>query len=186
MFIQRLSSLGAVVALQYGLLGHGPLHAQQQAQPAQSGAADVLFACRQIADDRERLVCYDREVGALAKAEANDNVLIVDKEDIRKARRDLFGFTLPRIALFDGGNDKDDKEKEEIRQIDDALTSFRITPTGRAAFTLANGASWTQVDNLPILGEPKPGDPVRIERAALGSFKASIGGRRAIKVKRIN
>lgn len=154
------------------------------AQELTPGAASPLFACRAIADDQARLACFDREVSALQTAEANDEVVIVDREEVTKARRDLFGFTLPKIDLFRKRNR--DEEAEEIDRIEDSLAAFRIDPSGRALITLGNGARWMQTDNAPVLGEPKTGDKVVIETAALGSFKASIGGRRAIRVKRVN
>jgi hypothetical protein len=163
-----------------------PALAEAPKQPGEPGAAAVLFACRSIADDAQRLACYDREVGALQQAEAADKVVIVNQEEIREARRGLFGFTLPKLGLFSGRGDDDDAEAEEIRAIEDTIATFRFDAAGRATFSLGNGARWAQIDNTAVLGEPKPGDPVRIESAALGSYKASIGGRRPIRVKRLN
>lgn len=146
------------------------------------GAAKAVFACRAIAAEAERLACYDREVGVLEEAEASDKVVIVDQADIRKARRDLFGFPLPRIGLF---GSRDESPQEEVERIEETLARFGFDPSGRAVFTLANGARWLQIDNQAVLGEPKPGDVVVIESAALGSYKASIAGRRAIRVRRV-
>lgn len=164
-----------------------PAFAQDSEAPQadDGGAAATLFSCRTIAEDSVRLACYDREVGALQAAEASDKVVIVEQEDIRNARRDLFGFTLPRIKLFKTRGDEA-AEEEEIKEVEMPLANIRIEPTGRVVFTLINGARWMQIDNVPVLGRPKSGDVVRIERASLGSFKASIGGRRAIRVKRVN
>lgn len=147
------------------------------------GAAKALFACRAIAAETERLACYDREVGALEEAEAADKVVIVDQTEIKKARRDLFGFTLPRIGLF---GKRDGTPAEEIERVEETLASFGSDSSGRALFTLGNGARWLQIDNQPVLGEPKAGDAVVIESAALGSYKARIGSRRAIRVRRLN
>lgn len=170
-----------------GLLGTGAFispsaSAQDRPKANDAGAAAVLFSCQSIIDDGRRLECYDREVGALQDAQANKDVVIVDQEEIRKTRRNLFGFSLPKIALFQRGDDVE----EEIREIDDTLGAFSFGPRGRAQFTLSNGARWIQTDNLPVLGKPKVGDKVRIESAAFGSFKASIEGRRAVRVKRLN
>jgi hypothetical protein len=181
---RNLSALSAVIMLQTGLLCPAAARANDPQRVEDGGAAAVLFSCRAIEDDRLRLECYDREVGALQEAEASDKVVIVDQEDLREARRGLFGFSLPKIGLFSGRGD--DTEVEEIREIEDTLASFRFDPAGRAMLTLSNGARWLQSDNLLVLGEPKAGDAVRIESAALGSFKASIAGRRAIRVKRLN
>lgn len=182
MQVRHHRMLGAAIAFHVVLLGTGPVYAQD-ATDEKRGAAAALFSCKSIEDDRLRLECYDREVGALQAAEANNQVVIVDQEVVKKARRDLFGFSLPKIDLF---NRRGKDEVEEIRQIEDTLASFRLDATGRAIFTLGNGSRWMQTDSSAILGEPKAGDKVLIESAALGSFKANIGGRRAVRVKRIN
>jgi hypothetical protein len=181
---RNLRALGAATILQCGLITSTPLFASEPEKAEAGGAASVLFSCRGIKEDRLRLECYDREVGALQEAEATAKVVIVDQEVVKKARRDLFGFSLPRIALF--SKRSDDAEVEEIKEIEDSLASFRIDSSGRVIFTLSNGARWAQADNTAVLGDPKVGETVRIETAALGSFKASIGGRRAIRVKRVN
>jgi hypothetical protein len=173
-----------MMLLAAGVSGSVQARAQEPPTTGAPGAADVLFSCRAITDDQARLECYDREVGALQQAQAKDEVMIVKQEEVMEARRDLFGFTLPKIALFKGRG-KDDAP-EEIKQIEETLTAFKLDPTGRAMFTLSNGARWIQSDNAAVLGEPKPGDKVTIETASLGSFKASIAGRRAIRVRRVN
>ncbi|WP_073975571.1 hypothetical protein [Erythrobacter donghaensis] len=179
---RSLSASGAVLIPALAALAALPAAAQEAAP----GAASPVFACRTIAEDAARLACYDREVAALQAAEANNEVVIVDQEVVTRARRDLFGFSLPKIDLFRKRDKGKDAEPEEIRRIEDSLAAFRIDATGRALITLANGARWLQTDNAPVLGEPKAGEKVVIETAALGSFKASIGGRRAIRVKRLN
>lgn len=184
MHFHHRCTLGAVAVLHTMLLGPVAARAQDATDSEQAGAADALYSCKAINDDRERLECYDREVGALQVAEASNQVLIVDQAVVKKARRDLFGFSLPKIDLFNRRGSQ--HEVEEIREIEDTLKSFRFDPTGRAMFTLGNGGRWMQIDNAPILGEPSAGDKVVVESAALGSFKARIGGRRAIRVKRVN
>ncbi|MFO6445813.1 hypothetical protein ACLBKU_01590 [Erythrobacter sp. NE805] len=174
----RSRALGALAALL--LVPGGAAWAQDG--PDQGGAAKAVFACRAIASEAERLACYDREVGALEEAEKAERVVIVEQAEIREARRGLFGFTLPKIGLF---GKRDGTEAEEIDRVEEPLASFGFDASGRATFTLANGAKWLQIDNQAVLGTPKPGDVVRIESAALGSYRASIGGRRAIRVRRV-
>lgn len=161
-----------------------PAQAGEGPEADKGGAAQSLFACRAIENDQMRLECYDREAGALQEAQTTKKVVIVEQETIEKTRRDLFGFTLPNLALFQ--QDGDDNEDERITEIVDTIASFRLDPTGKALITISNGARWIQTDSEALLGEPKPGDPIMIEQAALGSFKAKIGSRRAIRVKRLN
>jgi hypothetical protein len=173
----------ALVALGVAAPGAVVVAQGQPSAARDAGAAKAVFACRAIAAEAERLACYDREVAALEAAEAADKVVIVDQTEIKKARRDLFGFPLPRIGLF---GKRDGTPAEEINRVEEKLASFGTDGSGRALFTLANGGKWVQTDNQPVLGDPKPGDTVVIESAALGSYKASIGGRRAIRVRRLS
>lgn len=156
----------------------------QRVEDARTSPTHRLYACRGIGDPVQRLSCFDREVAALEQAVANKDVLIADRQDMREARRGLFGFPLPKIRLFGGGED-DDTEVERFEEIEEALTAFVRDSTGKAAFTIASGARWVQTDSVPILGKPAVGDMVKIERAALGSYKATIGDRRAIRVRRV-
>ena len=146
---------------------------------------DNLFACRDEEDATARLACFDRAIAVMQQAEADRDLIIADREQVREARRGLFGFSLPKIRLF-GGSDKNGERIEEVKEIEEPLASFGSTAMGRASFTLQGGARWVQTDNVPVLGHPKPGDVVRIEQAALGSYKANIDGRRAIRVKRVD
>jgi hypothetical protein len=167
-----------------GLSVGTPAHADEGPEADKGGAAQALFACRGIENDQMRLECYDREASALQEAQTTKKVVIVEQETIEKTRRDLFGFTLPNLALFQ--QDGDDSEDKQITEIVDTIAAYRLDATGKALITLSNGARWAQTDSETILGEPKAGDPITIEQAALGSFKAKIGSRRAIRVKRIN
>lgn len=176
-----------VCAFTFGLIAVSictPAHADEGPEAGKGGGAQALFACRAITNDQMRLECYDREAGALQEAQDTKKVVIVEQEVLKKTRRDLFGFSLPRLALFD--QDGDGNEAEQITEIVDTIATYRLDTTGKAMITLSNGARWVQTDSQPVLGEPKAGDPITIEQAALGSFKAKIGSRRAIRVKRSN
>src|SRR5215203_4368662 len=65
-----------------------------------------LIDCRTIPDAGQRLDCYDRSVSAIEAAEKSNELVVVDRREIRETKRSLFGFTLPRISLFSG--DKND------------------------------------------------------------------------------
>lgn len=146
---------------------------------------NTLFSCKDRSDTKARLACFDSAVDAMRTAEADNDLVFVDREQVREARRGLFGFSLPKIRLF-GGGDANDEGSRDVREIEEPLANFGSTPAGKVSFTLQSGARWVQTDNVPVLGRPKPGEIVRIEQAALGSYKASINGRRAIKIKRVD
>ncbi len=56
---------------------------------------------------------------------------------------------------------------------------------GKLRLGLGNGQTWIQLDNAPA--SLRPGDEIRIERAALGSYLLrKAGSRRSIRVRRVD
>lgn len=103
-----------------------------------------VIACRDITDNAARLACFDGAVGALAQAQQDKDVVVVSREEMRKTRRGLFGFVLPKLGLFGGGND-DENDAEEIKEITATIASFG-GGTGHYVFTLDDGAVWEQTE----------------------------------------
>lgn len=141
-----------------------------------------LVACKDIAEPAARLTCYDEKVAALQTAQSTNQVVIADREQVREARRGLFGLTLPRIKLFDGDGD----EGDQIEAIDGIIRSARTIRSGKWLIQLEDGAVWQQTDTVrSTMRDPKAGDSITIERAALGSFMAKVNDGRGFKVKRV-
>ncbi|MDP8913479.1 MAG: hypothetical protein M3N39_07885, partial [Pseudomonadota bacterium] len=80
----------------------------QDVKASRPGALKRLSDCRSITDQTARLACYDREVAALDAAEARKDLVVVDREQLRKTRRTLFGLTLPDLSIF--GDDSSEDE----------------------------------------------------------------------------
>lgn len=161
-----------------GLFAAGavPALAQDDEEPPIPQVFNDLIACQSIADDAERLACYDGRVAALRTAQEDDSIMVVDREEVREAERGLFGLRLPR--LFGGG--------EQIDAIESTIT--RVSGGNRSrpwVFSLEDGSTWLQIDSEVLSRDPRPGQAVRIERAALGSFRAEIDGMRLIRVRRV-
>ena len=141
-----------------------------------------LVACKNIAQSTARLACYDEKVAALQTAQSTNQVVIADREQVREARRGLFGLTLPRIKLFDGDGD----EGDQIDAIDGIIKSARITASGKFLIRLEDGAVWQQTGAPSSdIRTPEAGDTIIIKRAALGSYLAKVNGGRGFKVKRM-
>ncbi|MGN6154176.1 MAG: hypothetical protein ACTHN4_00360 [Sphingomicrobium sp.] len=137
-----------------------------------------LMACRSIAAADQRLACFDRETAAMADAIQAKNLVFVDREKARAAKRSLFGFSIPDFGgLFGGGDD-------EVKQIDSTIRSASHNPDGSLLITLADGSVWSQTDDYPGL-DPRPGKKVIVKRGSLGTFWLSIPGQSGIKVKRV-
>lgn len=149
------------------------------AAPADPGALTALFACRAIAEDSARLACLDRETAALARSRDGGEIIVIDRVEAEATRRRLFGFSLPSVTGLFG-----DGEAERIDEVQSTLARARQAGDGRWVFTLEDGAVWRQVDGDTVRFTNRPGQPVTIRRAALGSYQLVTGGSRAVRVRR--
>lgn len=178
----KLRAAALLVAGAAGLLAAGtatPVSAQEAAQEPDYLAA--LKACRAIKDEDDRLKCYDAKVGAMVSASEAGDVRIVDREDVRRTRRQLFGFTVPDLDILEG--DEQDKESSEL--LETTITSARQLTNKAWRFTTAEGAVW-EINNAPARLAPiKPQDKVIFKRASLGFYFIRINGQMGVKGKRI-
>ncbi len=142
----------------------------------------ALENCRAISSDAERLACFDSAMKQLDQAIVSKEVLIVDKAQIEKTKRGLFGLKLPNLGLF---GDKDDPaDNEQISQIESKVQSFRATGDGWL-LVLEDGSMWQQTDGAALAIGPRKGMTVVIKRAAFGSFKMSVDGQPAVRARRV-
>jgi hypothetical protein len=139
--------------------------------------------CQSIRDNGARLACYDRSVATLTAADARGDVTVMDREQMRQAHRSLFGFSLPNLPFFSGSKDKE--VQQEPKQLASTLASFRDIGNGFFRFTIADPASTWESTEASNVFDPKIGAKVIIERGAIGSYFAEIGGNRAVRARRI-
>lgn len=168
-FISGLAAIAAIATL------------SGQAEPPQQRAETLsrLTACRAIADGPARLSCYDAAVGALDSAERQGEVVVMDRAQIGEARRQLFGFEMPALPRLFGA-----EGPASLDSIETTLQSASEVADNRWVFRLADGGVWRQIDSDPVRTRPRPGDAVRVRKASLGSFLLTVGGSRAIRVRR--
>jgi hypothetical protein len=130
----------------------------------------TLIDCRKLTDNAQRLACFDQAAAAMDQAEAKGDIVVVDREQARKVRRQAFGFTLPSLAMFERG-----EKPEEIDAMQGKIAAARQNNGGKWVIRLEDGAVWTQVDTNDVPNSPQAGDPVTIRKAALGSYMLSLG-----------
>ena len=139
-----------------------------------------LLSCRAIAATADRLACFDRESAAVGDAMAKQDLVVFDRESVRKTRRSLFGFSVPNLGIFG------DDDKDAVKQIESAVASFGYNADGGYTITLQDGGRWSQIDDRPLALPPRPGDKVVVRKAAMGSYMLSIARQPGLRVKRIN
>ena len=154
---------------------------QQRPRPQ---VLDRVLDCRSVQGADERLACFDREVAALGQATEAREIVVYDREQVRKTRRTLFGIALPDLNLF-GDRDGEDGDGEEVSQIEAVIRSVSQDNQGRYTMTLEDGARWAQIDNRDLPISPRAGHAIKIRRAAMGSYLANVANQTAIRVRRI-
>ena len=158
----------------------GAAEAQQPAPQARPELLTRLVDCRSIADGNQRLACYDTATSAFDSAEKQGDVVVIDREQVGVARRQLFGFQLPAMPdLFQRG-----VQPDTLDSIETTLTRAGQYGEGKWTFTLADGSVWRQIDSEPVRFRDRAGQAVRVRRAALGSFLLTVDGSRAVRVRR--
>lgn len=154
------------------------------AEPRNDNRASVfqgLLDCKAKTDNAERLACYDAATATLGEAEKKGDIVVVDREVAKAARRQAFGFSLPSLDIFKGAEEK----PEEADQLSTVVTSAYRGGDGKWVFELEGGAMWVQNDNEPIDRQPKKGSKVEIRKAAMGSFFLKSDGQRAVRARRV-
>ena len=171
-----------VRAAAFGLVLAGAMTAVAGAQPKAEGRAAIvqkLVDCRKIADGAARLACYDEAATALDQAEAKGDIVVVDRDQARKVRRQAFGFSLPSISLFEKG-----ETQEELENITGVVQTARQNGMGQWIIKLEDGAVWAQIDANEVFKTPKQGMAVKIRKASLGSYLMTVDNQRAFRARR--
>jgi hypothetical protein len=169
---------GALVAASLLLAAAGAA----QAAPKDLGRAAVLKAvvdCRTVADSAARLACYDAAAARLDEAEAKGDVVVLDRQQTREARREAFGFTMPSLAIFGRGEPSEQADRASYT-VERAWT----TADGKWAVEMDTGAVWRQIDVVDLRHAPHKGSTAEIRTAALGSYFMKIDGQLAMRAHR--
>lgn len=134
-----------------------------------------LMACSAVTPDVDRLACFDRETARLKAAEQSGAVIIMPRARVEETRRALFGFAVPSLPdMMSGGPALDAVE----------TTLISASQSDGWVFRLADGSVWRQVDTTALNFRPREGMPVRIRRAAVGSYMLKVGDSPAVRARR--
>ena len=180
----KQTATGLMLAgLSVALLVAPPSAAKDQGKaPASPAVYQAVVDCKAIADSGPRLACFDRTVGEMAAATTSKDLVVLDRAAMRETRKGLFGFSLPQLKLF-GGGDGDTDERDQVKEIESTITGIRSASDGFPIFAIADGARWKQTEGRNLFA--KVGDKIKIKRAALGGYMAAINGRSGIRLMRL-
>lgn len=153
---------------------------KDQKKPVRAEVLQKLIDCRAIPVDAERLACYETQTAKIDDAEAKRDLVIIDRDQVTKARKD--GFGLPSRPLVVGAPPA---LGEGVTDVTAKIRTAKLLTSKRWLFVLDDGARWYQAE-LKTIRDPKPGQSVRIRKASLGGFLANIDGQPATRVRRID
>lgn len=167
-----------------GMLIVSPSAAAPERQQPRPEIFSRLLQCRSVTDNAERLLCFDRQSSAMDAAAQRDEVVVLDKGELNKTRKTLFGFSFPKLPFLGGGDDDDNREREGVTHIEAVIASVRSLGYGKWQMGLEDGAVWTTTEPISVR-DPKAGQTIEIKRAAMGSFMGKINGGRSVRMKRV-
>ncbi len=144
----------------------------------------ALQQCRALTDAAARLACYDRAVDGLTAATTSGDVVVVERTEVRKARKGLFGFTLPHIGFLTGKPDNAEDRADEA-SLATTITASRSIGNGKWRFVVESGAQWETVEANLGFTDPKPGRKVVLEKGIMGAYFATVEKGRRVQAKRI-
>jgi hypothetical protein len=156
---------------------------REQRKQEQPALFEALVRCRALTEAAARLQCFDEAAAALDQAAQRRDIVVVDRGQVRESRRRLFGLALPRLPIFGGGDDGR-PDPEEITQLEGTVLRASQDGYGHWIVRLQDESLWVQTDNNTLALRPRPGQPVLIRRAALGSYVMRVNGQPGIRVRR--
>jgi hypothetical protein len=169
------------ISISVGLLIAGALVGGAQAAKPMASPAVVqsLLDCRKVTDNTERLACFDKAAATMQSATVSGDLVSIDREQRRAARRQAFGFILPSLSFLERGD-----KPEEANQITATVAIAKMDANGKWLIQLDDGAVWRQTEVQDLGREPHKGSKVNIRSGLLGSYFMTIDGQGAGKAKR--
>ena len=165
-----------------GLLSPPAIAAERESRG--DALVSALAACRSVAPD-QRLGCYEQASAALIAARDQRQIRIVDREAVQRAKRSLFGFSLPHLNLFGTGKEDPRAESDtDVKELTGTVVSAQHASYGLWVFNLGDDGVWQSIAESPTF-EPRKGDKVTIKAGFLGHYTAKIGNGRVVDVKRL-
>lgn len=166
------------------LAAAAPAIGQKKSSRPPSPLITAIGQCRAIADSTARLACYDGASAKLVSATTSGEVTVVDRSELRQARRSLFGFNMPKLPFFGG----DTSAESDTSTLETTITEARAMGNGgRFLIRLAEGEAWWEVTETYVnFDPPRRGSKIVIKRGPMGSYFLRIDGQRGVRGKRVS
>jgi hypothetical protein len=127
----------------------------------------TVEACRAIADDRQRLACYDAAIDAATRPPSAPQPA---------SAQPTAPPSPPHVVK------KAEPQPPPPDTLNALVTRVEANPLGRITVDLDNGERWSQTDTTPFV--LRVGDRVNVKHARFGSYLLEVvGGGRGMRVK---
>jgi hypothetical protein len=143
---------------------------------AGSAATTDILSCMKVGDDTQRLACFDRQAAALVAAQSHPSAPATKPTAVAAAApaaaakltpEQKIGLTRDKVDALEAAPGA--PPEPEIKNFTAAIKNISVDARNRQVYELDNGQLWHQSETKPGF-TVHPGDPVRISKAALGSF----------------
>jgi hypothetical protein len=181
--VKRAALAVAIAGLALG----APALSQARPNPTAAATAERAAAfkklsdCRGIQDDAARLACYDEAAAGIESAERSGDLVVMDRGQVRDAKRSLFGFDTSALNIFDRG---DNEHRVEVNNVSLTVDRAYRGEGGHWVMVMTDGQVWRQVDSNGPYNPPHRGSTAEIRKAALGSYFLNVDGQTAIRARR--
>lgn len=145
---------------------------------------DMFNQCAEVANDAERLACFDRVTREMRAATrpsgsaATSTRPITPQQSAQRERED-FGLDPAKVK-------QQSSQPKPIKQIRARLAAAKVVGPGYWTFLLDDGAIWQMSELERNFQPPRPGETVRVRRGVLGGFLLDTGRQTPVRVKRIS
>ena len=171
--------MGAVIGA--GLLG-GTAMAQTPTSP-RPDRWQAVVECRKETNDKARLACMDAAIAALEAAEANREVVVIDRRRVERDQKKNFG--LPARESVAEASTKPIRPPKIDRYQATVLQAMQSSFLREWIFWLSDGSVWRQHGDEEIYRKPHKGSAVEISKGMLGNFFLVVDRGFAIPVRRV-
>ena len=136
------------------------LAAQEKGDP---NVVDSLRRCRAIAEATTRLSCFDTAAASINGAIRRKELVILDRQEVRRTGKSLFGLPLPNLKLLTGSNGE-----IAVKEVDAKIVSVHQVSYQKYDLVLDSGAVWRNIDLM--VEPPRIGDVVHLSKGLAGGF----------------
>ena len=154
------------------------------AADARVDALNAVMKCADIADDQERLHCYDTAMGRLKEA-----IVVTPQEQEaafgKPGEGQANGFSVFGLTLWGQAQTPEQFGAEQVAVANDVqglesitakVSDFAYTPLGLAIVFLDNGQVWRQMEGKKIRFSSDPEKRVvEINTGTMGGYRMTIG-----------